>query len=293
MEVDAGLLSLAARLRLRAPRFSRGQRQGERRGRATGQGQEFADFRPYHAGDDLRRVDWNAYRRLESLLVRLSHEDRDQRILLAIDATGSMGLAGKADHAATLACGLALSALLARDHVRLGIHLPAPVLLTGDDARAMPAIIQGVQGASAGGTADLRAQLLAWAGGRRLDRAILLSDLLIAPDEAEGVLGALATVADQPVLLHVLSPEDTDPDLSGAQELEDAETGETILLEGGPGVAEAYRAALARWRRGLGQVCSRYRIQHLDAPTQVPPAVLLQDTLRRAGIVHSRRGGGR
>jgi uncharacterized protein (DUF58 family) len=293
VEVDAELLSLAARLRLTAPRFSRGQRQGERRGRATGQGQEFADYRPYNPGDDLRRVDWNAYRRLESLLVRLSHEDRDQRVLLALDATGSMALAGKADHAATITAGLALSGLLARDHVRLGIINHTPTTLTGEDPRALPAMITALQAATPGGQADVRALVLAWAAGRRFDRAILLSDLLLPPDEAEGALAALATVSDRPTLLHVLSKEDVEPDLSGSLELEDAETGERLLVEGGRGIAEAYREAYARWDKGLSTLCSRLRIQRIPAPTQLPPAALLSDGLRRAGLVRSQRGESR
>ncbi|MEL6345917.1 MAG: DUF58 domain-containing protein, partial [Myxococcota bacterium] len=113
VKIDPALLTVASRLRWAAPRFAQGARQGERRGRTIGQGLEFADFRPYHAGDDLRRVDWNAYQRLESLLLRLSHEDRDQRVLIVVDATGSMSLQGKADHAASLAAGLALAGLAA------------------------------------------------------------------------------------------------------------------------------------------------------------------------------------
>ena len=290
MEVDAGLLALASRLRLTAPRFTRGQRQGERRGRAMGLGQEFADFRPYHPGDELRRVDWNAYRRLETLLVRLSHEDRDQRVLIAVDATGSMALGGKADHAASIAAGLSLAGLMARDHVRLGIaHTPA-AMHSGDDARALPSMIQGLQGVTPGGQADLRALLLAWAAGRRFDRAFLLSDLLVEPEDAEGALSALATVAERPVLLQVLSPEDIHPDLSGTLELEDAETGERLRLEGSRSVSDAYRAAYDRWDHAVGTRCRRLRIQRVQALTGQPAADLLTGALRKAGVLRSRQG---
>ena len=80
-------------------------------------------------------------------------------------------------------------------------------------------MIQALQGTTVDGQADLRALLLAWAQGRRFDRAILLSDMLIEPEEAEGALSALATIADLPVLVHVLSPADIAPDLSGTLEL--------------------------------------------------------------------------
>lgn len=293
MRVDPGLLQLASRLRWTAPRYALGARQGERRGRATGQGQEFADFRPYHTGDDLRRVDWNAYQRLESLLLRLSHEDRDQRILIIVDATGSMGMEGKADHAASLAAGLALAGLAARDQIRLGCFSgDGPRLITGEDTRALPAMIQALEAIKPGGAIDGREAVMAWARGKRFDRAVLISDMLIEPEAAERLLSALAVTATQRSLLLVLSESDRDPDLSGSMELEDAESGERLLLEGGPELSATYRAAFDRWSRGLKRLCQRFHIQHVDAPTHVSPGALLVGPLRQAGMLTGARRGG-
>ena len=291
MQVAPELLSLAARLRLVAPRAARGARQGDRRGMATGQGQEFADHRPYHDGDDLRRVDWGAYERLESLLIRLSHEDRDQRVLLLLDVTGSMALDRKADHAADLAVGLALAGLLSRDQIHLGLLGPAPRLLVGEDARALPAMLRLLEEATPGGSAPARELVRAWSRSRRFDQAILLSDLLLEPDEAEQTLAALAAAGERAALLHVLSPADIDPDLRGTLELEDAESGERLLLEASPGTAEAYREVFVRWHRGLVGVCRRLGIQLVETPTATPPVALLAGALRQAGLVTGRQGG--
>ena len=75
MEVDRSLFPLLGRLRNRVPRPTEGTGQGGRRSNTLGAGVEFADHRAYHPGDDLRLVDWNAYARLETLLVRLFHEE--------------------------------------------------------------------------------------------------------------------------------------------------------------------------------------------------------------------------
>lgn len=287
------LLALAARLRLAPPRAARGLRPGDRRARATGQGLEFADHRPYHDGDDLRRVDWGAYERLESLLVRLSHEDRGQRVLLAVDVTGSMGLDRKGDHAASLAAGLALAGLLSRDHIHLGLLGPTPRLLVGEDARALPAMLRALEEtAPRGALAGAGEALRVWSR-RRFDRAILLSDLLVEPDDAEPLLAALAASAERASLLHTLSPADIAPDLRGTVELEDAETGERLLLEAGPSAEADYRAAFLRWQRGLETLCLRRGIQLIPTPTAAAPAALLAGALREAGLVTGRQGGSR
>ena len=66
---------------------------------ASGRGIEFADHRPYTAGDDFRHIDWKASQR-GRLLLRLFDEERDLPIYLMIDAGRSMAEAGKFDMAA-------------------------------------------------------------------------------------------------------------------------------------------------------------------------------------------------
>ena len=69
---------------------SAGQTQGERRSPKRGQSVEFADFRPYVAGDDFRRIDWNAYARLERFFIKLFVEEEDLTVHLLIDTSRSM-----------------------------------------------------------------------------------------------------------------------------------------------------------------------------------------------------------
>jgi len=70
----------------------KGKLQGERRSKRRGQSVEFADHRPYVAGDDLRFVDWNIYGRLEKLFLKLFLEEQDLTVHILADATGSMTL---------------------------------------------------------------------------------------------------------------------------------------------------------------------------------------------------------
>src|SRR3972149_4109435 len=81
---------------------------GERRSKRKGQSVEFADFRAYVPGDDLRTIDWNLYARLDKLIVKLFLEEEDLHFYTLIDASRSMdfGEPSKLDYAKQLAAAL-------------------------------------------------------------------------------------------------------------------------------------------------------------------------------------------
>lgn len=296
MQLDPSLFRSLGRLRLRAPGAARGRQQGERKAAATGAGVEFADHRPYQPGDDLRRVDWNAWQRQPGQVqLRLYSEDRNMRVAVLVDATGSMGTHGgehfarKLDFAGTVAAGLALVSLTNRDFVRVGCFGgPAGTeAATGHDMGAMPGVLQLLGRTEAGrGCDDPRGMLLALAGGRRSDLAFLLSDMLAPEEEVEQTLRALATVGHAPVLVHVVSPDDLEPDLSRAQRMVDAETGEAVELPGGPQVAAAWAEARDAWLADLDSRCRRLGVRRIQVRTDRAPTAFFRDDLRRAGLLH-------
>jgi uncharacterized protein (DUF58 family) len=73
--LDPSLVASLDRLDLMSKKMLQGRMQGERRSRRRGQGMDFADFRPYAAGDDLRFVDWNIYGRLDRLFLKMFLEE--------------------------------------------------------------------------------------------------------------------------------------------------------------------------------------------------------------------------
>lgn len=295
MQVDTTVFRSLARLRLHAPGVVRGRQQGERVARATGAGVEFADHRPYQQGDDLRRVDWNAWQRQpEQVMLRLFSEDRNMRVSVFLDATGSMGTPAdestrtKLDHAGTLAAGLALLCLTNRDFVRVGCFGGAngTEAATGHDMGAMPGLLELLGRTTVGrGLDDPRAILLALSGGRRADIALLLSDMLAPEDEQEETLRALASIGHQPVLLHVVSPNDLEPDLTRPQRLVDAETGEAVEIPGGPAVQQAWERAVREWLDDLDARCRRLGIRRVQIRTDHAIDTVFRNQLQRAGLV--------
>jgi uncharacterized protein (DUF58 family) len=293
VNVDRALLARLTGVRLALPGLVAGQQAGDRRSAQLGQGMEFADHRPYAPGDDLRRVDWHAYQRMRSVLVRLFHEDRNLHAALCVDASASMGfgLPKKSDHSATLAAVLALAGLRQRDRVTLTIASDSVTRRRGHQIGAFSGMLASLESIQPKGTPDLAKVLRSMTDRGRPDRLILFSDLLVEPDVREEILRALATSGRWPVLIHMLSQEELDPDLSQGVEAFDAETGEVVMVGSGPSDAQAYRAALGEFLREIRLRCSALRIWYVPATTASPIRKMVLEAVQQGRLLASVRGG--
>src|ERR1051326_8559985 len=102
------LMAQLERLELVTRKVFRGRLKGERRSKRKGQSVEFADFRPYVPGDDLRFIDWNLYARLEKLFLKMFLEEEDLHFYALLDTGESMafGEPPKLHYARQLAAAL-------------------------------------------------------------------------------------------------------------------------------------------------------------------------------------------
>src|ERR1041385_984809 len=91
---DPSFLKKLEMLTLIARQLFRGDTRGERRSTVHGASVEFADFRPYVQGDDFRRIDWNAYAKFETLMLRLFVEEQELAVHLLLDCSESMNFGG-------------------------------------------------------------------------------------------------------------------------------------------------------------------------------------------------------
>src|SRR5688572_20867967 len=115
------LMAQLQRLELVTRKVFRGRMKGERRSKRKGQSVEFADFRGYVPGDDLRALDWNLYARLDKLIIKLFLEEEDLHFFTLIDASLSMdfGDPTKLNYAKQLAAALGFVGLIRTDRVRI------------------------------------------------------------------------------------------------------------------------------------------------------------------------------
>ena len=118
--LEPEFLKALERLRVVAKRISSARGKGEHLSPRRGSSLEFSDYRKYHVGDDLRYVDWNIYRRLERLLLKVFTGEEEMNIFLLIDASGSMavGTPSKINYAKSVAAAIGYIGL--KNHDRVG-----------------------------------------------------------------------------------------------------------------------------------------------------------------------------
>ncbi|MEM6293935.1 MAG: DUF58 domain-containing protein [Myxococcota bacterium] len=295
MKVDRTGLARFAQLRLHAPSVATSLQQGDRRSPFLGRGVEFADFREYDPGDDIRLIDWNVYLRLGQVLVRQFNEERSLSIKICLDVSESMafGTPRKADVAAEVTAALATIALVHRDPVTLicfGSDRP-PVRVKAVNLDGMAEVVHVLEKVEPGGRGDVYKQLARQIAGGRTDRLFLVSDLLCEPEEREQQLRLLAASSLHPVLVHTLSAEELEPDLRDISRVVDAETGEEIVLRDGAEAAEAYQNALQDWLVAIETRCRTLGIRYLRVPPGEGLAAFVEGELRRAQVVENAAGG--
>src|SRR5437660_10079993 len=117
--LDPAFLARLEQLELVSRKIFLGRLQGERRSKRKGQSVEFADYRNYVIGDDLRFLDWNLFARLDRLFIRLFLEEEDLHFYLLLDNSLSMdfGLPSKLHFAKQVAAALGFIGLVNMDRV--------------------------------------------------------------------------------------------------------------------------------------------------------------------------------
>src|SRR5579862_6368063 len=117
--LDPAFLARLEQLELVSRKIFLGLMKGERRSKRKGQSVEFADYRNYVKGDDLRFLDWNLYARLDRLFIRLFMEEEDLHFHVLFDNSLSMdfGKPSKLHYAKQIAAALAFVGLVNMDRV--------------------------------------------------------------------------------------------------------------------------------------------------------------------------------
>jgi uncharacterized protein (DUF58 family) len=263
---------------------------GAREGASRAVGLEFSDYRPYRAGDDLRRIDWNAYGRLRELLVKLAPNEGHIHLDLLIDASRSMdyGDPNKLLYARQLAAALGTVGLLRSDTVRVWVlsdgDLTAGAQL--DAPRMLVTLAEEVARLPAGRGTDLARSLRAYTGSTvRADLAILISDAMVPADSLFAALDGLASSARSTGFIHVIDPTEAEPPQRGPIELRDRETGVRLELTVGAAVVESYRQRFEQFCESVRYACARTSARYVRAPTDVSAIDVLSDSARSAGLV--------
>jgi uncharacterized protein (DUF58 family) len=279
-------------LRLRTRKEVLGSRPGSYSSPRRGASLEFADYRRYAPGDDIRYLDWGIYARSDRLYVKLFHEEVDLFVYLFVDASASMAFPSRREKFAPawhVALALAYVVLANHDHVKL--HL-----LQGESAAAASPFYRGrhrlmdcVSFASAvtpAGPLQLAPALAEHLKKiRRPGKAILLSDFLMDGSSSQQGLNLLRAFNLDISVIQVLSRAEVNPPFPrGGLTVADSESGEEARLLWTEKARERYQSALDRHNRELRSFCHQSGIHYSLYVTDRQASEFVLETLPAIGL---------
>jgi len=292
--LDAETLVRLERLSIAANVRVRGSTLGKRRSRRTGSSLDFADYRLYAPGDDVRQIDWNAYGRSGKPFVKLFHDEQELPLRLWVDASASMNTGGEGTsgdnkllYAKRLAACVGYMALCGYDRVSAFAFAreasgALPPLRGKGSAQRLFRFLADVEPEKKGDMYRSLAQPKTLPRGPGL--TWIFSDFLYETGVRE-TLNVLLAAKQQLVVVQVLSPEELDPRLAGDVRLIDVETDAGKEVSISPRVLRAYREALEAHVSALKAFCRERHIAYALASTDVPAAAWAASALRGAGAL--------
>jgi uncharacterized protein (DUF58 family) len=279
-------------LALAGRRVPSGRSAGQWRSRTSGSSVEFSDYRTYAPGDEYRRIDWNAYARLERLFIRLYRAEEDLALSILVDASASMawGRPTKARLAAQLAGALAFIALQSGDRVDVATCRDTRVAqrLHALNGRAATwSAWRMLEALECEGATDLNSALTTYARQTRgAGLSIVISDLFSPAGYQQGIDALLGNRQDV-LLVHVLTPDELQPpaDLVGEWRLLDTEPGAPLDATITPGVLRAYRRLLQAFVEEAQEFCRRRAITYVQLRSDARVSDIVLRTFRALGLV--------
>jgi len=286
---DSEFLKKLERLRLIAKRLSWAGAKGEHPASRKGFSLEFADYRRYQKGDDLRYVDWNVYRRLERLLLKVFTAEEEMNVYLLVDTSRSMGEGAppKIDYAKRVAAALGYVGLKNLDRVggaSFTTALRAPLTL-GRGRKQILNLFDFLGKLTCSGETDLRAAIHSFTKlFPHPGLVVIVSDLFESAGWRAG-LEELATKRYQLLVIHIVDEQEVSPRLAGDILLSDVESGRErrFFLDGD--LLRRYREELASYFSAIEALCASRGIDYLRTSTAVPFDDFVLKTLRQIGSV--------
>jgi uncharacterized protein (DUF58 family) len=264
---DSEFLRAVRQLRWHAHRVAPGGRYAEHKSRARGQGMEFTDFRPYVAGDDLRAIDWNIYRRLGKLVVKVAEEQRSRPLYLLPDISRSMYVEERPRAVVGLRIALALASVSLQQHDPVGLFPFAEqlhVLVKAKTGRTAVLQLGRLLAQLQPQHATRLPEAIARISGMNLRRGLLvvISDFFDASGLA-AVEKALGRCRHRVLLIQLMRKSDASPALQGEVRVKDCESGEITDVTVTAAVLARYMQAYERFNAGLAELASRRQIRLL------------------------------
>jgi len=272
-ELDA----LRRRLEIRARSRGVGDRAAKRRGGAS----EFIEHRGYSPLDDLRRVDWAAYARTGDPVVKVFRAEEDVVIRVLCDASASLGFGDprKVEMARKIAAAIGYLALSRGETAEIYETKDGETIARGASRGRAGALsfVRRAAGVEWSGTTNLGRAIETLAGKTKRPGMIALVSDFWDEGDIPRALSRAAALGHDVALVHIVAPEDTEPNVFGDVTLEDAETGAVVELTVDETTLRAYRERFETHCRNLRGAAKKLEGSYVRARTDEN----LLDVMRR------------
>jgi uncharacterized protein (DUF58 family) len=275
MAIDPDFLDELDRLDASLKRQTAALKKGEQDSPNVGEGLTFSDYRRYAPGDDTRLIDWRLYARTDELFVKQFEEERNLTVHVLLDASGSMDY-GEGDHhkfeyGAKLGLGFAYLTAEEHNEFRFSTVQQFPERLdAGTSNRGeVLQLIERLNETEPAGEADFETAFEAYDDSiRSRSLVVIVSDFLGDLDGLETGVAALAR--NDVLLVHVMAPEEVEPDAGGDTIFEDLETDQTRRTYFGGRLEQQYQQRLAAHVEGVAERAQDLGVAHETVQTDEP-----------------------
>ena len=290
--IDSELMAKLDQVDVMSRKIFAGKLQGERRSKKRGVSVEFADYRHYAPGDDLRFVDWNIYARLDKLFLKMFLEEEDLSVLIAIDTSASMNWGNPSKFFFCQRLAMALGYIGLSNHNRVTLYAfdsegvrPLSNLRGRRRTREMGEWILGLDTGGAGAFGEAMRTIALGRQGKGL--MVILSDFMFKEGYEKG-LRYLAGGGYDTFCLQILSPEEVDPGkhgLAGVLRLTYVEDEDLAEVTVSAHLLRRYKENLDAYCGRIRDFCVRRGMTHLTIDTATDMTELLLDYLRKRGLL--------
>jgi uncharacterized protein (DUF58 family) len=287
--LDPVFMSRLDSLDVMSRKILQGKLQGERRSKRRGQSVEFADHRPYVAGDDLRFVDWNVYGRLEQLFLKLYLEEQDLTVHIVADASASMsfGEPTKELFIKKLTAALGYVSLVNNNRVTIsfiadGVTVQLANMRGRNYLNNMAECLLTTDCEGPSNFDDACRQLAAGRIGSGV--MVVLSDFLFKEGYDSGLRRLIGRQYDL-YAIQVLCPQELSPDLSGELKLIDIEDADAAEITVSAALSKYYKRNLTAYCNELKGFCTRRGAVYVLANSADSVESLVLNYLRRIRLL--------
>ena len=284
------VLGRVERMRINSTRRLTNRSRGEHLSGKGGSSIEFADYRDYAEGDDIRYVDWNIFSRLRRPYVKLFHQEEEMHVVLVIDASSSMLFEEKIRMAQRIAAAFGVMAMFNVERVsayvinRLEDQAP-PVLAPCTGRLSLPRLFDFLERIEGGGDVPLEEGIegvLHQHRGRGI--ALVLSDFLTYGD-LRRAFNRLHAVDLELFAVQILGPTEIDPEVTGDLRFVDCETANTLDVSSAGNLLDLYQQYRLDYQRRLETMCRQRHGRMLSISAADPIESVLLDLMRRRGWI--------